>query len=616
MKRVLALVIALTACGDDTGPGTPDAPGGGADAGGGGTLLSINVGPADYRFVVENGVQENLQYRAIGTYSDGSTIDITDQVIWASFDAALVNVNSSGVATTSAAFGGMTIIQATKGTIIGQTGATVVQRAIVIGPGVPADVQAQFDAAELDATPGRAPAIMYPTDQTVLPPNFPGLEFQYLDGTGNTLYELAMVDGYQEYRQYATCQTIGAGGCAVSPPTEAWTTIATKFTGKDVPVTVTGLGGTPASKATSSPRTMRFIGENLDAGLYYWAANTGTLSRFDFGHAGVPPELFYTAVGGSCVGCHALSRDGTLAAIGIDSPSPSGLHVVDVATKAILWQGGYGTVSGSNYHAFSPDSTMLLTTDGYTLQVRDSMTGAVLPFGNLSIASLFPDWSPDGGTILYTDIGGGFCSGSPCSTFTTSTGSLAVRSFDGTAFGVEQTIVQYDGLYNNYYPAFTPDSAWVVFNRVEAGAMWGMDSYDNRDCKLWAVSTAGTAPLELAAANGGYRGNTWPKVAPSMKPYANGTGSVAFFTFTSRRPIGIRAETGTSQVWMAAYDPARAELGLDPSFPAVHLPWQETSSANHIAQWATDIPHDPCGPMGECPTGEFCEGGECVPDID
>jgi hypothetical protein len=436
---------------------------------------------------------------------------------------------------------------------------------------------------------------------------------QFLAGQDNDVYELSMVDEYQEVRHYQGCTPIPGGACAITPDDAAWEAIAAKFSGRDVPLMVSGLSTDDGTRADSSPRTLRFTGAPLDAGLYYWNAGDGTLMRFDFGHAGAPPELFYNTPSGFCVGCHALSRDGTLAAVGIDSPSPSGIDVLDVATGDLLWQGYYGQISGSNYHAFSPDSTMLLTTDGYTLEVRDALTGVVLPYGNVNVHSLFPDWSPDSATIVYSDIGSSFCTSSPCSTFTTSTGSIAVRTFDGSGFGDETMLVQYDGQYNNYYPAFTPDSQWIVFNRVAQGEGFSMDSYNNSGCRLWAVPTTGGEPIHLGRADGGYTGNTWPKVAPVMYPYAG--GMVTFFTFTSTRPIGVRP-AGASQIWMAAFDPARAEAGDDPSFPAVHMPWQGTFSANHIAQWAQDIPHEPCGPMGECPTGEFCEGGECIPDID
>lgn len=611
---VLAAALIAAACGSSTNMQADAGGGGTPDAGQNGRLTAIAVTPVDLRIIVENGVPRQQQYSAIGTYEDGTSRDVTNDVVWATFDPAVLFIGADGTASTSSEIAGSTVVKASKGDVSGQTTVVVIQRTLVIGAGAPADADDKFAAAALDGTVGRAPAIMYPSDNTVIPPNFNGLEFQFLRGQSNDLYELAIVSGYHEIRQYSSCLPAGSG-CAITPDDAVWSVIAAKFAGKDTEVTVAGLQvASPTTKGISSPRILRFIAEPLDAGLYYWDATTGyNLMRFDFGHVGVPPEVFYTATGGNfCVGCHALSRDGAYAAVGQNSPSPSQLDLVEVASLNVLWSGGYGTASGSNYHAFSPDNSMLLTTDGYTLEVRDTLTGAVLPFGNVAEGALFPDWSADGGMIVYTRPQSSYCSGSPCSAFTTGDGSIYVRPFDGTAFGAAELLVPFVGTHNNYYPAFTPDSAWIVFNRVaQADAEWNLDSYDNRACKLWVIGPGGGNPVELANANGGYLGNTWPKVAPVIKPYAD--GGVTFITFTSRRPIGLRPASDISQVWMAAFDPARAAAGLDPSFAAVHLPWQNTSSGNHIAQWATEIPRDPCGPMGECPTGEFCENGECVP---
>lgn len=135
-------------------------------------------------------------------------------------------------------------------------------------------------------------------------------------------------------------------------------------------------------------------------------------------------------------------------------------------------------------------------------------------------------------------------------------------------------------------------------------------------CQLYSLhvaATPGTQPRLLGAAQGGYTGNTWCKMAPSMLPYED--GQVAFLTFSSMRPIGLRPNSW-NQIFFAAFDPARAAAGLDGSFSAVHLPWQSLTNGNHIAQWATDIVHEPCGPMGECPEEFECQKGECVPIID
>ena len=51
-------------------------------------------------------------------------------------------------------------------------------------------------------------------------------------------------------------------------------------------------------------------------GVYYWNVSATEIMRFDFGGTGLTPEVFlapgdYGLPGGQCVGCHALSHDGT-----------------------------------------------------------------------------------------------------------------------------------------------------------------------------------------------------------------------------------------------------------------------------------------------------------------
>ena len=71
-------------------------------------LISINVGPNSPAHLGVNFIQ---QFTAIGTYSDGSTAEITSQVTWASTAANVATISAYGVATGLAA--GTTDITAT-----------------------------------------------------------------------------------------------------------------------------------------------------------------------------------------------------------------------------------------------------------------------------------------------------------------------------------------------------------------------------------------------------------------------------------------------------------------------------------------------------------------------
>src|SRR5207249_6926839 len=106
-----------------------------------------------------------------------------------------------------------------------------------------------------------------------------------------------------------------------------------------------------------------FSDEDMDGGLYYWAAAAGGIYRYDFGRRGQTAEAFYTpakqAPGTMCVGCHALSRSGKRIAVGLNAPTPAPtLRLVEVASRKTLFDqgGGFGS-GGSNFEALTPDGT-------------------------------------------------------------------------------------------------------------------------------------------------------------------------------------------------------------------------------------------------------------------
>ena len=83
------------------------------------TLSSISV-TSDNPSIPVGGTQHFI---ATGTYSDGTSYDITMQVTWSSSDTSVATVSSDGLATAIAA--GTTTITATSGSISGSTTLTV-----------------------------------------------------------------------------------------------------------------------------------------------------------------------------------------------------------------------------------------------------------------------------------------------------------------------------------------------------------------------------------------------------------------------------------------------------------------------------------------------------------
>jgi hypothetical protein len=98
------------------------------------TLSSIALTPATPSIPVP----VNRQFIAIGTYSDGTTEDITAQVTWSSSDTSWAQIDTSGLATAVTA--GAVTITATQGSISGSTILTVTAAtlsSIAVTPALP-----------------------------------------------------------------------------------------------------------------------------------------------------------------------------------------------------------------------------------------------------------------------------------------------------------------------------------------------------------------------------------------------------------------------------------------------------------------------------------------------
>jgi hypothetical protein len=65
-----------------------------------------------------------MQLHATGTYSDGTTKDLTTQVLWASSDTDVASIDSTGFVTAKRTIG-RTTINAILGSIVGTTTLTV-----------------------------------------------------------------------------------------------------------------------------------------------------------------------------------------------------------------------------------------------------------------------------------------------------------------------------------------------------------------------------------------------------------------------------------------------------------------------------------------------------------
>jgi hypothetical protein len=517
--------------------------------------------------------------------------------------------------------GGATQVSARNGTISGLAVLTLQLRErhgdpeATDLPGTPGD---SFGGA---ADPARDPQLVYPADGVLVPPNLGKLEIHFYPGTGNEIFEIGFHSATTDVAVYTRCLHPLNGGCIYQPDPTVWRWIAESNRGSlPMQVTVRGADDAGSGLGTSAPISVSFSEDDIQGGIYYWttSATTGgetAIMRFDFGSDQTDPELFISTemTGGNCVGCHALSRDGTKLVTASNGSYDGFVLLLDVGSRTPMVP--YNSTPNSAFSSWNPDGTQFVgvfadeTQAGwlsYDLNLFDGNTGASLgtiPVGGTEASPTdHPDWSPDGTRIAFSKVG---VSGS------TATGTLAFAKQCSLAY------VESDGAggwsapvdlttsavgQSTYYPTFSPAGDLLAFNRsVCADGLNGdtCDSYDDPGATLYAMQpTAGATPVELAHANApGVTDtatvveNSFPKWAPFTFQRTDEQGTrLHWITFSSDRHYGLRTpEAGHTLIWMAAINPDAALAGEDPSYAAFALPFQDLTTDNHTAQWTERV---------------------------
>jgi len=537
------------------------------------------------------------------------------------------------------------------------------------------------------AAPGAAPELVYPPDGALFPPNTNVIEVQFRPGAGNELFEIDFQNELTDVRVITRCNPIAntrgiaTGGCGFSLSDENWRFV-TEVNRGGLPVHVT-VRATPMDLScvgTSNSRDILVATEDVPGVIYYWQAATvdgvpgksGGIFRFDFGRTDVPPEPFLESsptTANRCYGCHFLSRDGERISYGSDDPDSDdeygdvSSYLMDVGTRTLAsgrLQPGFRT--------FQMDHSTLLASDGLSRENPaafyryDGTTGALVDNPSSGEArGTHPDWAPDDSRVVFvrptTFYQRTSASEDPDGDdHHFSGGSLYQMTFDGTTFGAPTPLLMSSG-ENNYYPAFTPDGAFLIFDRILGATGIDQDAFSNPRARIWAMTSTGGAPVDLSRLNDrDGLSNSWPRVSPYVQ--SDRGHEIVWVTFSSIRDYGLRVQNEdpagvacyppespqnpstdrgcplvpTScacttegcttfcvqpQIWMAAVEVDASggiNAGNDTSYPAFWLPFQEVSAHNHTAQWATAIPdRPPAMDGGTCGgAGAACGAGLAV----
>src|SRR3569832_116284 len=347
-----------------------------------------------------------------------------------------------------------------------------------------------------------------------------------VNANGNDIFEISLHTDLSDVRVYVP----GGNGDAAAGPEPSWSAfLAAEWeaaVGNNATVTyqVRGVQSTnpPLGVGTSGPRLVKLSNEEMIGGIYYWAS-AGTTSpegiwRHDMATPGQPAEQFMTKdqTGGRCIACHVLSRDGKNMLVTWDGGNGNA-NTIDVGTKA------FGVEANTwNFSSFTPDGSAFLGVFNGTLQVRDFATQAVLASMPVSGTDkvTHPDVSPDGTMLTYVRVP----SASYGADWHFGIVQIWIRPYDlaTQTFGAEKMLVA--DASNNYYPSFSPDGKWVLFNKSADNAV-GTGAYNNPSAEVWVIAADGSAPAVKLAALDAAIGfpNSWARWAP----FAQTVGSAA-----------------------------------------------------------------------------------------
>ncbi len=487
----------------------------------------------------------------------------------------------------------------------------------IVTPSAPSDAPTRFGGTP---DPSHAPELVYPLDGVMVPPNLSQLEFHYLTN-GGTVFQLAFTAGPSHVRIYFGCPESVGAGCVFMPDETTWGVLAAAARGRGAISYVLRSVDASGNVGETPERAITFAQEDVTGGVYYWTPNAnGGINRFEFGVPGAHAERFLTVgntAGTVCLGCHTLSRDGSLIAVGEDTPTTR-FEVFDIASRTqrflLRSMGGSGPLGGpqqSNFTSFSPDNAMIVGSSFDGLRFLSGVDGSTIEEGVTGAAASMPDWSPDGEHIVFVQYPGRGVLGLFDSNNVTS-GNVVRLDRTGGSWTVGPTLAA-AGSGNNFHPSYSPDGAWVIYNRSPSniGSLGeNPDSGTSRiaDEEMWVVSADGTgAAISMDTVHG--LSDAWPRFNP--RTFSESGHDLFWLVWASRRGYGLRLDTDTrSQLWMAAFDPTRAAAGQDPTMVPFWMPFQDMEQTSHLAQWVSTVVRRTCTMDADC-GGEFCVEGRC-----
>jgi hypothetical protein len=652
LGAVVLGVAIVAACGDSSQSTFPDSNGGSSGAGGssgdpgssllgdGGDLLgdgSVKVDALAFdpptAAITVDGVTPGTASFTLKATANGKTYDVTPQSIqFDRPDLAKAQIGAPVVLTAPGQYAGTGTLHGVYGGKEATAKLTINVAFKEIGPGVDPQGVGALGGAGLAQDP-RVAALLYPYDKTYFPLGITTPLLMWNAPAAADVYRVHLEQASYTYDGYFNAAMPGQLRVAQ----DRWDRITASNGGDPLKLTLSRWDAATKTAYTSASQSWTIAPASLRGAIYYWTTSQGGhMSRIRPG-TGASPEVLN---GGKCMGCHAVSADGSTLVASLedgssaDTPPGPNQKGDTKATNGRPWVSfdlpnatvRYESKMFSGNVAVNPDGKYTVFGD-QTLYLADTATGALLPSGLESVTLdvgmkglMTPAFSPDGKHLAAVEGAGNWY-------HNLIGGKLVVLDFDeatqkfsnmkglapASSFPVGEQAIS--------YPSFAPDSQSIAFHVGDYATgcdKQGCDDSAKQIGSLWLQAISGASPVKLDQLN-----DSAPNAADhnlSLEPTFNPVERGGYFwvVFTSMRDWGNKItgtpDNGKKRLWVAAID--KASGAVDPSHPPFFLEGQEETTTNMRGFWALAacIPTKgggACQAGFECCSG-FCDQGQCV----
>ncbi|MCC6558321.1 MAG: PD40 domain-containing protein [Polyangiaceae bacterium] len=474
----------------------------------------------------------------------------------------------------------------------------------VIDPSAPADAPALFAPA---GDPSGGPCLFEPEPDTLFPRNWLRPRFRFTPGPGQNLFEIRL-----HTENEVNDLVVYTASTSWTMPKPMWEGLASHIL--DAPITMTirgatyngsGLDGPPSAGNTG---TFTIAPADAAGAIVYWTTSGGSLLKgFKVGDESVaaslaPPDVAMPTVNGAqvtCIGCHTSTPDGKFVGFTAQGPWGNALASIEEMTAgdvpsfmgpgalaALAALPDLGIQTYSKAHWQPGDHVMVTPFGSYAsaqlawvdLEAQASGQGAAYGFiarnGDPRGAGA-PTWSHDGQTIVYVSTDVEFTG-----RLDNGYADLYAVPYNDRAGGAAAPIPgASDPGQSEYYPAFSPDDAWIAFNRAPSGN----NMYNQPLGEVLVIPAAGGSATRVAAndpvactgkSSPGVT-NSWPKWAPEATTVGDRTFYWLIFSST-------RGALGNPQLYITGVE---VQAGAVKTHGALYLWNQPEGENNHTPAW-------------------------------